>query len=275
MKWVLVAAMVGLCAACGNLATPSADLFPVPARDALTFWGHACVYLDVEGVGIVTDPVFDSRFFPRFRRIAAPPRESYAEADVVLLSHAHNDHLSEKSLQTFPENVVILCPEPCVQYLDHVGRTVKAMHPGDTYQVGEVRITAVAVYHPGTRWSLSAASDGGALGYVIETPAGTVFYSGDTEYYAGFSEVGWKYQPDVAILNLNGHLPSSDAARAAWALGAPVVIPAHWGGYKWWLRGGNKRPRDEEGIARLLGDRLLVLDVGESVPLVGPTIRRR
>ncbi|HEU4930316.1 MAG TPA: MBL fold metallo-hydrolase, partial [Candidatus Krumholzibacteria bacterium] len=154
------------------------------------------------------------------------------------------------------------------------GRTVKAMMPGDTYQVGDVRIIAVAVYHAGSRWSLSAASDGRALGYVIETPAATVFYSGDTEYYAGFSAVGWKFEPDIAILNVNGHLPSDDVSRAAWALRAPVVIPAHWGGYKWWLRGGNKRPRDYETLARLVGDRLLVLEVGESVPLVGPTLRR-
>jgi L-ascorbate metabolism protein UlaG (beta-lactamase superfamily) len=270
----VLCAACAACAACGNLATPSADLYPTPARNAITFWGHACVYIDVEGVGIVTDPVWATFFFPRWRRIAAPPPASYAQANVVLISHAHNDHLSESSLQTFPDDVVILCPSPCVQYLDHVGRTVRAMMPGDTYQAGDVRITAVAAYHPGSRWSLSAASDGRALGYVIEAPAATVFYSGDTEYFAGFSDVGWKYEPDIAILNVNGHLPSADVSRAAWALRAPVVIPTHWGGYRWWLRGGNKRPRDYETLARLLGERLLVLEVGESVPLVGPTIRR-
>ena len=35
------------------------QLFPAPPRDAITFWGHACVYIDVDGVGVVTDPVFE------------------------------------------------------------------------------------------------------------------------------------------------------------------------------------------------------------------------
>ncbi|MCI0451813.1 MAG: MBL fold metallo-hydrolase [Candidatus Latescibacteria bacterium] len=258
-------------AGCGGLATPNADLFPPPPRDAVTFWGHACVYIDAGGVGIVTDPVFERSVIFRKRRVDAPPPSSYAGARVVLISHAHPDHLSGETLRTFPENVVILVPRPCAKYLDVVGREVRVMAPGDVFEVEGVRVTAVAAHHMGPRLGLDAASDGRALGYVVETPVGTVFYSGDTDYFSGFGDVGWTFDPDVAILNINGHLPSTDATRAAWATRAPVVVPAHWGAFGYWVFGGNKRPRDGDTLARVLGEKLRVLEMGQSLPLVRPT----
>ncbi|HET6349496.1 MAG TPA: MBL fold metallo-hydrolase, partial [Candidatus Krumholzibacteria bacterium] len=156
---------------------------------------------------------------------------------------------------------------PALKTAQKSGLTVKAMTPGETYEIGDVHITAVAAHHPGARWGVRAAADGRALGWVIATPAATVFYSGDTNYFSGFTHVGWTYAPDIAILNVNGHLPPVDAARAAWATRAPVVIPAHWGAYGYWVMRGGRRPRGEEELRRLIGDRLHVLDVGSSMRL--------
>ncbi|HXV14328.1 MAG TPA: MBL fold metallo-hydrolase [Candidatus Krumholzibacteria bacterium] len=270
-EMVLIAVCVLACAGCGGLSAPNAELFPAPPRDAVTFWGHACVYIDAGGVGVVTDPVFERSVIFRQRRIPSPPVSSYAGARVVLISHAHPDHLSAETLRTFPESVVILAPRPCAKYLDDVGREVRAVAPGDVFETDGVRVTAVAAHHMGPRLGLDAASDGRALGYVIETAAATIFYSGDTDYFSGFGDVGWTFDPDIAILNINGHLPSTDATRAAWATRAPVVIPAHWGGFGYWVFGGNKRPRDGETLARVIGDRLRVLEVGQSLPLPTPT----
>ncbi len=254
------------CAGCGGLAATSGEMFPTPARDAITFWGHATVYIDVAGVGIVTDPVFEKSVLPRHRRVPAPPPSSYAGAKVVVISHAHPDHLSGETLATFPNDVVILCPAPSAKYIDDIGRTVRIMKPGDTYDVGAVHITAVAAHHQGPRLGLDASSDGRALGYVIQSEDATIFYSGDSDYFSGFSDVGWKFEPDVAILNINGHLASTDATRAAAATRARIVIPTHWGAFGYWVVGGNKRPRDVETLERVLGAKLVVLEMGESVP---------
>jgi L-ascorbate metabolism protein UlaG (beta-lactamase superfamily) len=269
---ILLALCALACAGCGGLATPNGDLFPPPPRDAVTFWGHACVYIDAGGVGVVTDPVFERSVFMRKRRIASPPPSSYAGARVVLISHAHPDHLSGETLRTFPEGVVILAPRPCAKYLDDVGREVRIMAPGDVFETEGVRVTAVAAHHMGPRLGLDAAADGRALGYVVETAAATIFYSGDTDYFSGFADVGWSFDPDVAILNINGHLASTEATRAAWATRAPVVIPIHWGGFGYWVFGGNKRPRDGDTLARVIGEKLKVLEVGQSLPLVRPNV---
>lgn len=276
-RWVvpaaaLVWALAGAGCA-GGLAQPDADLFPTPPSNAITFWGHACVYIDVEGEGIVTDPVFERSVFLRRRRIPSPPPSSYAAAKVVLISHAHDDHLSPETLRAFPEDVTILCPPPSAKYIADIGRTVRVMRPDDTFEAGAVRVTAVVAHHPGPRFGTKAAADGRALGYVIESPATTIFYSGDTDYFSGFDNVGSTFHPDVAILNVNGHLRSTDATRAAWATGAPVVIPIHWGGFRYWIVGGNKRPRDEATLRRIVGDRLFVLEVGQSVPFTPASFR--
>jgi L-ascorbate metabolism protein UlaG (beta-lactamase superfamily) len=104
---------------------------------------------------------------------------------------------------------------------------------------------------------------------VIETPRGTVFLSGDTSYFEGFAEVGNTYHPDVAVLNVNGHLRSANAVSAALDTRARFVIPVHFGVYGWLGLREAKDPRDYEDLARALGPILVRLELGESFPLPG------
>jgi L-ascorbate metabolism protein UlaG (beta-lactamase superfamily) len=260
-----VCALFGL--GCSGLTHTDPALFPPPERDAITFWGHACTYIDIDGVGVVTDPVFRKTLVFRHRREPAPPPSSYAGARVVLLSHAHPDHLDPPTLRTFPDAAVILCPEPSARYLKDTGHDVRVMHPGDVYPFDGGTITAVDAHHMGGRWGIRAAADGRALGYVIETPRATIYYSGDSNYFSGFADVGWTFDPDILLLNVNGHLRGTDAVRAAWASRARLVVPLHWGTYPYWIFGGNERPRDEATMRRLVAERLRVLELGQSLPL--------
>jgi L-ascorbate metabolism protein UlaG (beta-lactamase superfamily) len=254
-------------AATAGLAPCDASLFPVPQRDALTFWGHACCYLDVGGFGIVTDPVFQEAFTIERRHIPAPPPDSYRNARIVLLSHAHPDHLDAETLSHFPGACVILCPEPSAKYLSHLPQQVHCMEPGDAYEFAGGRIVAVAADHPGGRRSSSAAADGRALGYVIETPRGTVYYAGDSKYFDGFAEVARAFHPDIALLNLNGHLHSEDAVRAFRATGATRLVPMHFGAYGYLFLPERKEPRDLNELRDQLGSELDVLLPGQSLAL--------
>ena len=264
-----IVSALAVLAGCSGLSRIDPATYPVPKPDHLTFWGHACVYIDVGGVGIVTDPVFEKGLWQRKRFIGSPPDEAIARTRVVLLSHTHDDHTSPETLQRFSKDVVILCPEPTARFLAKEGIKARGLRPGESHEVDGIRFVAVAVHHPGPRRGVRAATDGRALGWVIVTPRSTIFYSGDTDYCASFSDVGWTYAPDIAVLNVNGHLMPPDAARAARDTRAPVVIPAHWGAYGYWVVGGNRHPRGDKDLERLIGDRLHVLQVGESFPIGG------
>lgn len=264
---VLAAAFVAQ--GCGApLARVDGNLFPPPPRNAVTFWGHACSFIDVDGYGIVTDPVFEKQLNIRRRKVAIPPPTSYERARLVLISHAHNDHLNTATLATFSDSTLILCPEPAARYLTELPQRVKVMRPGDTHAFPGGRVTAVPAYHTGGRWAVVPVPDGRALGYVIDTAWGTIYYSGDTDYFGGIEEVAERHAPQLALLNINGaHLTWKEAVRAAKTLGTPIVVPMHFGAFGYLVLGEQKRPRGYDDARRELGDALHLLELGESLSL--------
>ena len=154
----LRAAWSGLLAALSQELTlvsstsPDPDLYAEPPVDAVTFWGHACVYIDVRGRGIVTDPVFGRRYSPlNGRRIPSPPPSAYERTRVILISHAHQDHLQPRTLARFPKQALILCPPPCERYVRGLGPRVRVIRMGE-----EVRIRGGSISgarRPGVRRS--------------------------------------------------------------------------------------------------------------------------
>ena len=248
------------------------DLYAEPRGEAVTFWGHACVYIDVRGRGIVTDPVFGRRYSPlNGRRIPSPPPSAYEQTRVILISHAHSDHLQPRTLARFPKRAVILCPPPSERYVRSLGPRVRVMRVGEEYRFSGGTIVAVPADHPGGRYSHRAEADGRALGYVIRTENGTVYYSGDTDYFPGIETIGWRYRPDLALLNVNAHLRPADALRAAEALGSPPVVPLHLGAYGG--RAARRGQRFHREFLELAGPLALPLQVGQSVLLNGAANR--
>src|SRR5258705_1564576 len=109
---VLIACTSGCASSIHQRPRVDGVLYPEPSANAITFWGHACCYIDVGGFGIVTDPVFETSAWGRTRHIGAPPRAAYASARLILISHAHDNHLSPSTIATFPDSVLVLCPAP-------------------------------------------------------------------------------------------------------------------------------------------------------------------
>jgi L-ascorbate metabolism protein UlaG (beta-lactamase superfamily) len=206
--------------------------YGAPPRDAVTFWGRSCLYVDICGTGIVTDPVFDPRYSPLSKRlIGAPDPEHYGGARLILISHAHADHLSPRTLADFPEDALVLCPPRAARYLRDVPQEVRIMAPWENHAEDELVVHAVPARHAGGRYAVRSRGDGRALGFVICSQSGTIYYSGDTRYCEVFTDVGNCFAPDVAVLNVNVHLRGRDALRAARDLRPRRVIPAHHGAY--------------------------------------------
>jgi L-ascorbate metabolism protein UlaG (beta-lactamase superfamily) len=267
-RWALAGAALALPAALAYRlwAAPrpviGPPLFSRPRRDALTFWGHCCLYLDSGGAGIVTDPVFAEQYSPLSRRIVGRPGPQACEdVQLILVSHAHSDHLDPRSLSLFPKSALILCPPPCAEFLGGCSRRI--IRPWEEHRQGDVTVTAVPAFHPGRRFSLEAGGDGRALGYVVRTPQLTIYYSGDTELFGGLKEVGRRCAPHALILNVNVHLRGRDAARAARMVGARAVIPAHHGAFThpnaW------RGPRWRRQLRRLVGGAYREMAVGGSL----------
>jgi L-ascorbate metabolism protein UlaG (beta-lactamase superfamily) len=198
----------------------------------VTFVGHATVEIRTAGVRLLTDPVL-RRHVAHLRRIAPlPPLREIRRPDVVLVSHAHFDHLDPRSLRLLARCPVV-APRGCRRLLQGAGMPdVREVEPGERLRFGDVEVTALPASHDGRRHPLSRARQ--TLAYLVEGGE-RAFFAGDTDLFDGMQAVGPGL--DVALVPIwgwgarvgEGHMDPERAARAVGMLGARVAIPVHWG----------------------------------------------
>ena len=212
---------------------------------AITFVGHATVMLTTPGARLLTDPMLeDSLCGLRRVRSAAIDAADLSDLDLVLISSAHRDHLSRKTLARLPREAMVLTPPRCGELIANLGfRRVVELPVGQTFPFGDVEITSVPTHQSG----LSGARGGlggrgrGASGYIVRTPKRVVYFAGDTGYFSGFADVGGRFRPDVALLPIaryqpapfrREHLSPLDAVYALQDLGARILVPTSYGSFE-------------------------------------------
>jgi len=202
---------------------------PAPAR--ISYVGHATVLVELDGVGLLTDPILRSRVGPLRRH---GPLQAPAEArspDAVLVSHLHRDHADLPSLRRLGRATRLIVARGTGGFFSARGFTeVEELAPGQSAQVGPVAVTAVAAIHDGGR---GPRRPGSAVGFLL---AGSrrVYFAGDTDVFAEMRRLD---RPDVALLPIwgwgpslgAGHMDPARAAEAVELIGPGIVVPIHWG----------------------------------------------
>lgn len=250
--------------------------------DRITYVGHATVLLELSGQRLLTDPVLRQRFLWVRRQVPLPDGEHSERIDAVLISHQHPDHLDFPSVRSLDGDPQLVVPERSARLLNRRGiPAAQELAVGDSLRVGEIAVTATNAVHDGRRWKLGRRAP--AVGYLIEAPATSVYFAGDTDLFDEMEEL--RGRVDVAVLPIGGwgpsvgagHLDPERAARAAAVIRPKLVVPVHWGTY---LRGDVSRRRPEllriyprrlaQTLPRHAPDvELRVLEPGESLPLDG------
>ena len=197
--------------------------------------GHASVRIEIDGVRFLTDPVLRPRVAHLRRISAAAHPDLLAGIDVVLVSHAHMDHLDVRSLRGLPGSPRVLCPAPACGSVSRAGLEATPLSAGGSSAERSVRIQAVHAEHDGRRWSPLGSGD--SVGFVLRGTAGAVYFAGDTGL---FDEMAAIEDIDVALVPVAGwgpklgagHIGPRDAARVAAMVAPRVAIPVHWGTYR-------------------------------------------
>ncbi len=204
---------------------------------AATFVGHASVLVDLAGIRILTDPLLRDRVahLRRHHPLTLSPAE-LAAVDLVLVSHAHADHLDVPSLRRLGRAVPIVVPAGAGRLLTRRGFSdVREVTAGDRLQFGPIEIEAVWAEHPPSRGPHSRVS-ALPLGYVVRADGVAVYFAGDTDLFDGFGGHG---QLDLALVPIwgwgptigEGHLDPTRALEAVHLLEPAAVLPIHWGTY--------------------------------------------
>ncbi|HWB55288.1 MAG TPA: MBL fold metallo-hydrolase, partial [Tepidisphaeraceae bacterium] len=179
---------------------------------AVAWIGHATVLLRIGGLTILTDPVLSSRiglglgFFTGGPKRHVAPALNIAELppiDLILISHAHFDHLDRPTLYRLPKHIPIVTASHTRDLIVDLGfDKITEMPWGEKVQVGSLTLTARPVKHWGARTFYDLYR--GYNGYLIESPERKVLYAGDTAYCESFRDLP---AVDLAIFGIGAYNP--------------------------------------------------------------------
>lgn len=232
------------------LAWPGPQAHADPAESGLrvTWLGHSTLLLEIDGVRILTDPVWAERASPvsfagprRFHP-APIPLDQLPRIDLVLLSHDHYDHLDKRAVRAIArQGMPFVTALGVGDHLEAWGIAPGRIHELDWWEdiaLPELGLTIAAA--PSQHFSGRLLRRNGTLwsSWVISGPSKRVFVGCDSGLFEGFAEIGRRFGPfDLASLEMAQyneawhtiHMTPEEAIEAALALGARAMLPVHWG----------------------------------------------
>jgi L-ascorbate metabolism protein UlaG (beta-lactamase superfamily) len=208
--------------------------------------GHASVLINFFGVWIITDPVFSSRIGIRLpfltigpRRLTAPalPFAELPPIDLVILSHAHFDHIDRPSLKLFPRTTRVITAARTRDLLrgTKFGQVIELDWNKSISLVlrgMEIEIASFRGQHWGARMQYDEHRHYNS--YIISRNHRRILYGGDTAMTDAFVRLRDGKPYDLAIMSIgaydpwiHAHATPEQAITMADAAGARFIMPIH------------------------------------------------
>jgi L-ascorbate metabolism protein UlaG (beta-lactamase superfamily) len=265
---------------------PLAAWARAPASGLRATWlGHSTVLVEIDGLRVLTDPVWGPRASPsrfagpkRFQPVPVALRE-LPPLDLVIVSHDHYDHLDYPTIRELRRHDV-----PFVTSLG-VGAHLEA------WGVNPARIVELDWWEshrlPGTGLTVTAAPSQHFSGrglrdrnatlwssMVIRSPRHQAFFSGDTGLTSEYETIRARLgRSDLVMLEVGGfhpawgdvHLGPENALRALTLLGGGVFLPVHWGTFSLAMHAWDQPAEALLAQASAAGAQLVMPRLGEAV----------
>jgi L-ascorbate metabolism protein UlaG (beta-lactamase superfamily) len=204
----------------------------------VTWVGHATTLVEIDVVRVLTDPLLTRRV-AHLRRRGPLPDPVVRRCDLVIVSHAHSDHLHRRSLRLVAASspgVPVVVPCGAARWVAGLGLgPITEVCPGDALEVAGVGLTVTDAAHTGGRGRFDKGSTE-TVGYVIERGGRRCYFAGDTDLFEEMAGLG---PVDLAAIPIAGwwkrlgpgHLDADRAAEAVDRIDPSLVLPIHWGTY--------------------------------------------
>ncbi|MCP8967644.1 MBL fold metallo-hydrolase [Ectobacillus ponti] len=212
---------------------------------SITWIGHSTFLIQLEGLNILTDPVWAKRMGVQ-KRLTDPGLAiaDLPEIDVVFISHGHYDHLDFGSIRKLKGNPAFYVPAGLKNAFTRRGyRNVVEANWWDSFDHNGLVFTFVPAQH-WTRRTMLDTNTSHWGGWMMEnkTLRRSVYFVGDTGYFRGFQEIGKRFDIDVVLMPIGAyepewfmavsHINPEDAVKAFQELNGKVFIPMHYGAYR-------------------------------------------
>jgi len=219
-----------------------------PAPGMRAFWiGHASVYVEIDGLRLLLDPVFAEHASPFAfgpARFHAPPiaLADLPPIDAVLISHDHYDHLDMATVQHLAaRGTRFFVPLGIGAHLERWQVPLAQIEELEWWQERTLRGVRI-VCTPTRHYSGRGLTNGKTTlwsSWAVQGAGPRLYYSGDTGHGRHFAEIGARLGPfDLAFVKIGAygpgqpwidiHMDPEHAVQAAREVGARRLFPVHW-----------------------------------------------
>ena len=233
---------------------------PLPLVDPLETWrkppatglrvtwlGHSTLLIEIDGMRLLTDPVWGERASPMAfagpKRFHPPPArlDTLPPLDAVIVSHDHYDHLDRPTIRTLARTEVPFITSLGVgAHLERWGVSADRVTELDWWEhaeVGGVRVSAAAAQHFSGR-GIKDRNTTLWSSFHLRGPRHSFFFGADSGLTLEFGDIARRFGPfDMVALEVGAYHPAwgdihmgpVNALAAYEMLGSGEFLPIHWG----------------------------------------------
>jgi L-ascorbate metabolism protein UlaG (beta-lactamase superfamily) len=258
-----------------------------PAQSGLraTWLGHSTVLLEMDGLRVLTDPVWGPRASPS--RLIGPKRfqpvpvrlRAMPPLDLVVISHDHYDHLDYPTVRELAKgNVPIVTSLGVGAHLEDWGvppQRIFELDWWETYRLPNTGLSVTAA--PSQHFSGRGLKDRNATlwsSMVVRSQRAAVFFSGDTGLTSEYELIRDQLGPfDLVMLEVGAfhpawgdiHLGPENALKALKLLGGGNFLPVHWGTFALAMHAWDQPAETLLELGPKMGAQLLMPRLGEPI----------
>ena len=224
----------------------------------LTFYGHSCFTVEVSGKKLLFDP------FITGNELAKDVDINKVEADYILISHGHQDHVLDLVSIAKRTGAKVICSWEIYMWLGKQGiENVHPMNTGGKWDFDFGTVKCVTAQHSS---GLPDGTYGGnPMGFIISSKEKNFYYSGDTALTLDMQLISQWAVIDFSILPIgdNFTMGPADAVRAAHMINCHTVVGVHYDTFGF-IKINHK---DTNDLFTRNGIQLLLPQIGETISI--------
>lgn len=254
----------------------------------ITWVGHTSLLIEVDGIRILTDPVWSQRV--SFSQSIGPKRffqppialTDLPPLDIIICSHDHYDHLDKATIKFFAaSDVKFITSLGVCHYLEAWGINKANIHEvdwGDSVMIGDCKITAAPARHFSGRGAFNRDETLWSS-FVIKGPQHNIYFGADSGYSPDFKEIGNTYGPfDLTMLEIGAygqhwadiHMGPDNASQAHLDLKGDIMMGIHWGTFNLAPHAWHEPAERLENFAKERNITLFLPEPGKPTEVTGP-----
>lgn len=191
----------------------------------VSYHGHSVVRVETDDHVILIDPFISGNE-------ACDLDADTVKADVILLTHGHNDHVGDTEAIAKRNDALVVAPNELADYLGLKGLNTHPMNLGGAHDFDFGRVKFTQAFHSSsyTEEDNTIVYTGMPGGILLTIDGKTIYHVGDTGIFTDLKMIGEMNSIDLAFVPIgdNFTMGPKDALIAADWINARIVVPVHY-----------------------------------------------